>query len=379
MPRITPAVIVFVLVSGCSAREQGADSRRFQDLLQPLDSVSLQESDSFYIGKPSDRFAVGPDGSFYIPDQLADRLLQFDRKGELVRPFGRRGRGPGEIIAAGHMTVILDSLVVHATMGRFIHAFRASDGAWLGTRQVRGFVTDAVNFGDYLLISNFDSHAKFGIAIVPKSDLVLSDSRPIGSSLVRFPDQYSKYYDLEIANMVFAAGWRDTLAVAFGGVDQVVLYSTQGAVLDTLRIPVRLRRGTPEKAYKLFLPGAATMNERLKAVSIVVGVFLLPGNRLAVTHMDADAQMSRAKAFQLLSRVYVSIVDLGRGLVCVDIPVPAFASETARFSVAGDTLYTLDQVIPDEASSPVRSVVRRYLIAPSECPWSPLPPRTRRS
>src|SRR5687768_1123144 len=62
----------------------------------PVFRLVLHETDTLFLSSPGDFGFEPADGSFYITDQFAGRLLQIDRTGQITRTYGRKGSGPGE-------------------------------------------------------------------------------------------------------------------------------------------------------------------------------------------------------------------------------------------------------------------------------------------
>lgn len=333
-----------------------------------VDSVLLRESDSTYLGRPATFFAIGSRGSLFIPDQLSDLLYEYSSRGDFLRTIGRRGRGPGEMLGVGITTLVSDSFVSHATTGRTIHTFSLADGKWRGRRFVRGFVTSAAVVGDTIYFGNFDVATRRGLLKVARNQVVTADSSPVDSRLAPFPHEYAKYPDLDMFNSVLVAAWRDTVVVGYAGTDYVVLHDLAGTPRDTVRIPVRERRGIPHEALDLFRSGAATFADRLKRLSGLYGLWRLPDGSLALWHNDGWSEGPPARPSEILGVAWLSILLPGLDRACVDIPMPIFDSGIPRMAMRADTLYALDQVVPPDPKAQARSVIRRYRVDPSACP-----------
>lgn len=71
---------------------------QFETSLQEIDQVSLQESDSVFIGRlvRSNQFAFSPTGGIAVADRMTSRLFIFESDGQLRATAGRDGDGPGE-------------------------------------------------------------------------------------------------------------------------------------------------------------------------------------------------------------------------------------------------------------------------------------------
>ncbi len=337
-----------------------------------VDSVVLAETDTSFVGKPAMFFGLGPDGSFLIPDQTSDRLMVYDRDGRLRQFVGRRGQGPGEMSTVGITTFVVDSLLIHATMGRSIHMFAWPTGRWVRTLHVRGFVTSAAALGGRLFFGDYDPFVRRGVVVLEREALVTEDTAQVGASLVEFPRDYVTYPDFDMFNSVLIAAWPDTLAVGFGGTDFLVLYDLRGAPTDTLWIPPVRRRGIPEAAKRLFRPNAGSFPDRLAAVSGLYGLWRPDEGGLLAWYGDGETHGVPGQPMEVLNQAWLSLIDPGLRRACVDIRVPAFDTKIPRLAFRHDTLYALDQVVPDQEGKSPRTVIRRFVIDRSRCDWQPV-------
>src|SRR5690606_33276590 len=116
-----------VLLLGCAlflacsrvdvARERDGVSSTGQ-ILPVIDSVLLQESDSAYLGRPV-ALAVGPEGDYYVADNIVNRVLCFGAHGGLRLSYERSGQGPGELATTGPIRFLDDSLVLISDFSMF--------------------------------------------------------------------------------------------------------------------------------------------------------------------------------------------------------------------------------------------------------------------
>ncbi len=49
---------------------------------------------------------VAPDGSIFVADSRENKIFKFDAQGRLVRSFGQKGQGPGDLNAPGDLSVL---------------------------------------------------------------------------------------------------------------------------------------------------------------------------------------------------------------------------------------------------------------------------------
>ena len=121
MARSTFPLIVALFASACA--ESARDARLA--LNAPwTDSVRLQETDSAFLASPSG-LVVSADGRIFVSDIAAGQVLAFDDAGSFVGRYGRRGRGPGELlgpsvleIRGGDELLVLDNPTARVSMSK---------------------------------------------------------------------------------------------------------------------------------------------------------------------------------------------------------------------------------------------------------------------
>jgi hypothetical protein len=78
-----------------------------------------------------------------MADAGDDRLLMLDSTGSVMRSFGKRGRGPGELLGVSHIHLRDSSVLAGEAHNGRVSEFRL-DGTFIGTR-VAGFAAGAVS------------------------------------------------------------------------------------------------------------------------------------------------------------------------------------------------------------------------------------------
>lgn len=80
---------------------------------------------------------VAPDGTILVLDRADGRVTVWSPEGELLRSFGGRGSGPGEVVTPGYVRALGDGgAVVGEVFPPRLHRYDSS-GRHLGTRRVR--------------------------------------------------------------------------------------------------------------------------------------------------------------------------------------------------------------------------------------------------
>ncbi len=338
-----------------------------------LDSLVLQESDSLYIGKPEVGLTVDDSGMIYVADEFWNRLVRFRRNGTADRVFGRAGSGPGEFRSLTAATVVHDSLVIQPTSAK-LKVFNRFTGEFLLERRVQQRVMDQalIDQGD-LLIASFDFVSKRGLKVIPLKQFLNSDSSQVStelaSTLVEQPPEFIAYPGLLSTAGTTVAAWSDTLLVGYMGVGYVVRYSRSGQPLDTIVLPVRMRRGASAKGREVYARGVKyDFPAQVRSLSLLLRLWQLPNGSFLLWHEDNTAVM-RGGNFLLSGIAYISILARDGRTACVDARLPFPGSDWPRLTMHGDTLYALDQTAAGVDSTRAQTVVRRYLVSTDRCSW----------
>jgi hypothetical protein len=318
--------------------------------------VTFQEADSLYLSSPGDFWVSPDDGSFYIADRFAGRVVQYDRGGRPRRVFGRKGSGPGEFRQVSTMFTRGDELYVDDVARRAFNVFYLRTGAPVRVMPHEGIFYD-IRFQEgvaWLGVQNLErgtSVARWN----PGAERL--------DYLLPLPDEYRRSAPLAgVYNGVFVAPWADTLAVAYQGSDEVYLFGADGRTLDTVGVPVVRRRGVPddlvERLPRMQYPEIAS------AASSVFGFNRQEDGSLVLIHFDQAVAGS-----VITARVYVSLVRSDRRAACVDGELPVAADTQPRVLFRGDTLLVMQQQIKGERPE---SSITAYRIAADACRWQPL-------
>lgn len=67
----------------------------------PVFDLTLRESDTLFIADLVDLQVFPGDGSLFVADRFAGRVVRFDRTGRPTQVYGRKGSGPGELVRPG--------------------------------------------------------------------------------------------------------------------------------------------------------------------------------------------------------------------------------------------------------------------------------------
>ena len=351
-------VVLACALSGCGERAPGASGSAASDapVLVPVDSVVLAEDDGTYLAGTSG-LAVAPDGSFFVADHQAKKVLAFGRDGRFLRTIGRPGSGPGELRNAGSPTLDGDSLLYVVDSGA-IEVFDPRSGAHLAAfRMPRMPNTIAVSDGR-LFAGHADAEQEGSVARVVADTAGLRATGPF-PEILRDPGLFAMFHPV-------ALGMRgDTAATTFFVTDYLYLSDVAGRVLDSIRVPRRLRNGThPDRLRSLARdPADQKLGESaFWGSSLPRAVHWLPDGRLALVATDQGMVEQR-----WIDSSFVSVVDRRARRSCVDARVPGPTEPPVSLTFRGDTLFVLSQELTGDTRA--STVVRWYRVDTGGCRW----------
>lgn len=340
--------------------------------LVALESILLPEADTLYIGDPFTPVIDPFDGSIYISDQFSKRVLRFDRQGEVIQTYGRPGGGPGELQGSG-LTFVLDdsTLVVEDWAVERLNLFDRESGEYRSGHPFVGIagLTPPVKIDGGIWFPTVDRAQRRALARwTPREDTV----RTVGEMPLEFHTSldggrpgyanYMNFGSLTLASGALVRGWQPR--------NDLIRYTPDGAVLDTLVIPTVRRRGVPENLRYLYDVEGATGRERITINSRLRQLHTLPDGGLAFTHHDQIIRSLDGPMPVVAADVWVGVVSPDLQQACVDTPVPASSDVRAMETFRGDTLFVLDRQIVDDSRLETR--INLYLIDTEGCDWIPL-------
>lgn len=363
-PRTAGMACVLALALGFSlgaCRDQampgGAPDSGGAPVVTPVFRLVLHESDTLFLSSPGDFGFEPADGSFYVTDQFAGRLLQIDRGGNITRTFGRKGSGPGEFAQINLMFSRGNELFVNEGRQSVFHVFDRRTGEVRGARRHEGIFRDVRVVGHTAWMGMQNSTQGTAVA---RWDLDSDSVR----YMIPLPKEYRESQPLAgIFSSVFVVPWADTLLVGYAGSDDLHLATQGGALVDTVRLPVHVRRGVPDDIVKR-LP-KLQWPEMIASASSLFGLARLPDGRFAAVHLD---QVVNGNSFT--ADGFVSVLSPDRRTACVDGQLPLSRDTSPRVLFRGDTLFVLQQRLT-EAERPETSITG-YVLNTDRCRWFPI-------
>lgn len=385
--RVARLTLTAVSIVGCSSGRNIANERDGCPApagllrLHAADSVVLQETDSIFLGNPGASFSVAPDGSMYIPDYSANRLVVFSASGELVRTLGRTGEGPAEFRMVGAFGLATDRTVIHIDAGaRRLNVFDRRSGSFRRSIPYDGYMSwiwrdrEAYVFG---LVDHARSLAVVALA-AREVDEPASDSSTARLTAESFgtPPEYVAYPILRQWNDAKVVRSGDTTVVAFGGLSYLVREIASVGRRDTIGVPACARRGSPKAVLDRWFRqspktprAAAKLAERTdQALSGAGGLWRLKNGQFLVWYQDPVLESGGRL---LKGTAFLSLLSPDLGRACVDARVEAPGIGRPRVSFHEDSVLVLDQVVPAEGPPRAVTVVRKYTVETGACSWLP--------
>jgi hypothetical protein len=351
--KTTGASLVIYFAAGCSDTTSRPDPAAELSLIQ-LDPVMLVENDSMYLGRPAGFVVDDADGALYVVDAFWGRALRFSPSGEVVRVYGERGEGSGELKDPGAIAVDHDDVMVADVGSNRLARFDKQTGEFKDFTRYEGVLTSIQP------IRPQDERVWFGVQDRVRNTSVglLTPGAPGLRYLGELPGEFKESESLAgIYSGIQVIEWSDTLLVGFMGLNRLLLMRSDGMVLDTVRVPVRERRGEMDDIVK----GMAKMEfpQMFSANSALFKLHRLPSGSVALVHYDQKISGDLINA-----RVFVGLMSRDFTQACVDREISVFADGQPLTAFRGDTLFVLQQHVEGEETS---ASVDRYVIDESSC------------
>ena len=372
----TSAVVVagtLMFLGGCleSAPEDGEPTDAAGPVVVPVGDILLEETYEAYLGNPHTLVVDTADGSFLISDFFQGRVIRFGRDGRIVQRYGRNGEGPGEFKGMGPTFILNDSVVVGVdTPRRLFKLFSREDGEHLESFRYQGSILGSVSVVAGMVVApSMEFEEGF------TSVLIWDPGEGSFRYLIDLPEPYMQslkgigaFAGTMASGSVLA--WPDTMLVGMAGVNELVLATWEGEVLDTVRPPGVRRRGVPDNAQvKLETDMSMSFKDRVEMMSLLVGIYRLQDGETVLVHYDQTIT-GEIPMVEWLAAIDLTVLSADRRTACVDGFVP-YANETrARLAVSRDTLFLLDRTI-NETEDDLKTWIRLYEIDTSRCVWLP--------
>jgi hypothetical protein len=354
------AVAVAAAIAGRAAPVHAQRPAANAAVASIIDTVTLRESDSLYLASPT-FISPAPGGGVFVSELFASRVIQYDAAGNLVATIGRKGTGPGEFVSPGATVVVADSLlVVHDIGQRAFVVFNRKTGRFVRLVREEGVPTAIAASRDTVLL---------GVINMRKNRMTSLASWPVVGDSIRYfgplPSEYIRSRQLAqtlpLAAFTRVAGG---ILVGYAGHQDLFLTDGNGAVRDTINIPIRVRRGVPRDLVDQYERPQTSQQEAARN-SVVVALHRLRSGGIAAVHFDytVNGDFVTAKGF-------LSLLDPTLHRACVDAPLNLGDDARPLVMFRGDTLVVLEQRLVSSDKSV--SQLRAYRIDPAACEWQPV-------
>lgn len=296
------------------------------------DSVRLRESDSAFVGIPGG-LTVAADGRIFVSDVAAGQVLSFDAAGNHIGRYGKRGRGPGELLAPSVLEIRNDDelLVLDNPTAR-ASRFDLRTGRSAGAVRLLGPTMDLRAGRDAVWMTT--TQAGPGTTLVLWS--VADDSLRAGG---RLPESYTRFPRLlRSTGLGLVALSNEDAWVGMQGANTVDRYERKDpasprAVVD---VPRARRRGVPLDDAEL-MQREMSYEDEVASMSMLWALGALSDGRVATVHLDATY-----KDDVVLAAAYLSVIDPHSGSGCADLPLAIDGSTVPVLRFVGDRLYLIE-------------------------------------
>lgn len=330
-------------LTGCSNDERDPVRRVFSE--QP--ATILQEGASARLARPS-AVAQAPNGDLIVSDRLLGQAFRFTRHGRLLNTIGHKGSGPGEFQAPRAFAFLGDSVLVAMDPGLHRAQRFSLGGTPIGLPIDLPFdasVPTAANgfvwFGGSSLQDNFSL-----LRWDPRSEMA--------ARFLAVPQAYRESPLLLLLGGAVVAPSADNLIVGFGPSSTLLLLDAKnGAILDSIMIPVARRRGLSDGAVKAAQAGNGFAV--LDSASSLSNIGQLSSGGLAVVFRD----LTRTRV-DFTSKLYMTTIDRRGHPRCVDRPLAQLDATLPVMNFVGDTLLVLEQLLGQ--GDTVQTVIRRLVV-----------------
>ncbi|MEO7362384.1 MAG: hypothetical protein ABI120_18780 [Gemmatimonadaceae bacterium] len=347
------ALLMALLVNGGAATSVGA-----QKVLRPLDSVVVKETETMMLSKLGS-ITIGARGQVFVSDIGEGRVLQIAPTGLIVGQFGKRGNGPGEMMAPSSSAIIGDSLFVLDR--KRISVFNISTRTFVRSFNVTvGSFAQIGSVGNQLIALDINFKAFTPVTLLSPGGVAIGREGALPAyvrenpKLAGVPGQYG-----------FAV--RGTDAWFTSSFSQSLFRWKRGAtaIAEELKLPVVRRRGVVEDKYLQMLRDPSKAPELVYDFSFPQLLQFISPDIVALITLDPTLEKG-----VFFGTHYLTLVDVRTKRICPDILAPIPTDPMPRLGITGDTLVVLEQ--GSDRSGELVNSLRRFKIDPKQCAWKPL-------
>lgn len=330
-----------------------------QSVLRKIDSVSVKETDAVMIARIGP-MTIGPRGDIFETDGSEGRIIQIAPNGTIVRTFGRKGQGPGELSAPASVAILDDTLFVRG--GKRISLFSLKTGKFI--RSIN------VTLGSFSQLE-FIGNQLVGLSVDPKTLAPVSVLNPAGETIRTegvLPALVHENPKLAGASFQMAIATRGDDVWGANDFTQSLVRWKRGTsvAVEELKLPVVRRRGVNPDNYVQMLRDPSLAAKLAYSHSFATGLKFISADILGLLTFDPTIDDKG----QFSGPQHLTLVDTKSKRVCADVAVPVLTNPVPQLALKADTLITLEQgsVHGDD----VVAYIRRFKIDPKQCTWKSL-------
>lgn len=349
-----------VLLTACAGEVTPLDPA---EVLQLTDSVVLAESDSLFLGRAGP-MVVGPAGHLFLVDLPEQHIKEIDGSGQIVRVFGRRGRGPGEFASPHQLALAGDTLLVAWDHGqRHFAVFDLRSGgprpsiAWGGST----WPPNLRVIDNQIVATRLDLENRTSLVRLAPSGTLLGQEGIAPEVAIRNP----LLLGTPMVALVFAEVGGEVFA-AFELSPFIHRWHRGERMAAEITVPAVRRRGVRTELFEEMLRNPDNIANLMYARSVPFLLEAVAPNILALVTFDGEWT-----GRDVASTFFVSLVDVAGSRTCVDLPVPTARLPFPALALSGDTLIVVQQTV-DPQSNDV-TTIRRFRIDVERCPWTASP------
>lgn len=335
--------------------------------LADLGDLVLHDPAGSPLGGYTTFIALGEMGDVYVGDMSSQRVVVFNTNGIVVRTVGSQGEGPGEFELPGTIGIDpLGRLFVNDVMQRKVSVFAAGSDSVISEMPVAfaQLGIGSAQVGDTLVFA-----LQQGTIPLARWDMAANTMIPFGAELVfeigALSVQMSYGFPGIASNPDGFVVWRPASA----GLEH---YSSDGRLLETLRVPAARRKGEPPG----LVPAQRLMwREHPDSMigSAAVGIHRLPQSGYVLASLDMSGEvLPNGKVRRGQYRLFLSVVSDDLERACVDARVPLTSDVLPVPTFRGDSVYVLVREV--KPSNAVVTTIKRFRISAASCQWHPTVP-----
>jgi hypothetical protein len=170
--------------------------------------------------------ACDSESNIFVSDSQECTIWKFDVKGKFIKKMGRRGQGPGELLAPEEIMICSNSIVVHDRNNRRVHYFDL-EGKFL-----KSFITPEW----YLALDMTGDERFYGARLRIKPDDPLIDVLNNRGDILFSFGKGKEYSDRHLDQIDIAILDGGRIAVAFKLLPIIQIYSSEGRLIKEMEL-----------------------------------------------------------------------------------------------------------------------------------------------